>query len=72
MLESSQRKSGSFKVVYIIIVRSGIMMEVSFIFVRLNFILVVENLVLSVGGRWYLIFVQCVISNSKAHWLRRK
>ena len=61
MLESSQRKSGSFKVVYIIIVRSGIMMEVSFIFVRLNFILVVENLVLSVGGRWYLIFVQCVI-----------
>ena len=61
MLESYQRKSGSFKVVYIIIVRSGIMMEVSFIFVRLNFILVVENLVLSVGGRWYLIFVQCVI-----------
>ena len=44
------------------------MMEVSFIFVRLNFILVVENLVLSVGGRWYLIFVQCVISNLKAHW----
>ena len=69
MLESSQRKSGSFKVVYIIIVRSGIMMEISLIFVRLNFILVVENLVLSVGGRWYLIFVQCVISNSKAHWL---
>ena len=69
MLESYQRKSGSFKVVYIIIVRSGIMMEVSFIFVRLNFILVVENLVLSVGGRWYLIFVQCVISNSKAHWV---
>ena len=72
MLESYHWKSGSFKVVYIIIVRSGIMMEVSFIFVRLNFILVVENLVLSVGGRWYLIFVQCVISNSKAHWLRRK
>ena len=70
MLESSQRKSGSFKVVYIIIVRSGIMVEVSFIFVRLNFILVVENLVLSVGGRWYLIFVQCVIRiNSKAHWV---
>ena len=50
MLESSKRKSGSFKAVYILIVRSGIMMEVSFIFVRLNFILVVENLVLSVGG----------------------
>ena len=70
MLESYHWKSGSFKVVYIIIVRSGIMMEVSFIFVRLNFILVVENLVLSVGGRWYLIFVQCVISNSKAHWVK--
>ena len=70
MLESSQRKSGSFKAVYILIVRSGIMMEVSFIFVRLNFILVVENLVLSVGGRWYLIFVQCVIRiNSKVHWV---
>ena len=70
MLESSQRKSGSFKAVYILIVRSGIMMKVSFIFVRLNFILVVENLVLSVGGRWYLIFVQCVIRiNSKAHWV---
>ena len=70
MLESSKRKSGSFKAVYILIVRSGIMMEVSFIFVRLNFILVVENLVLSVGGRWYLIFVQCVIRiNSKAHWV---